>query len=230
MKPFLGRKFVLIARGTSLDVTCSCCVVFVTPGLHMKDRRILTTTFPPHHRSGYTPIATTSAQSAALAVEYGAAGTARYTSASCAETVRELARVPIRHTLDCITSPESVATSFAAMARTGGRYACLEALDDSWRTRRLIRVKEVMGFEGLGHDVRLGPAPSTYWRDRNPSLNAHCRRWRDEVQGLLDAGSLRHHPIREVPGAWGGIIEGLALLKNGQVRGQKLVVRLSSPA
>lgn len=196
--------------------------------LHLKDRRILTPPFPPQHRSGYTPITTTSAKSAALAVKFGAAGTARYTSASCADTVRELAKVPIRHTLDCITSPESVATCFAAMARTGGRYACLEAMDDAWRTRRLVQVKEVMGFEGLGHDVRFGPVPSTYWRDRNPSVNALCRRWRDEVQGLLDAGSLRHHPIREMPGAWSGIIEGLALLKNGQVRGQKLVVRLSS--
>lgn len=83
-----------------------------------------------------------------------------------------------------------------------------------------------MAYEGLGQDVQLGANSSRYWRNSNPSLFASCLRWRDEVQRLLDTGLLKHHPLREIPGKWTGIIEGMVLLKSGQIRGQKLVVRI----
>ncbi|KAH7322418.1 putative zinc binding dehydrogenase [Stachybotrys elegans] len=178
--------------------------------------------------SGYVPIAMTSTHSASLATEYGAAGTAAYTSPSCSETVKKLAKVPIRHAIDCITSPTSVAACFAAMARTGGRYACLEALDDSWRTRKLIRVKEVMGYEALGQSTQLGTGLSAYSREANQVLFNQGQLWKTELQTLLDAGSIKPHPIRELSGFWDKcILEGLEMLRKGEVRGQKLVVRLS---
>lgn len=144
--------------------------------------------------------------------------------------VRSLTGFVLRRVLDCITSPESAATCFSAIARTGGRYACLEALDDTWRTRRLIRVKEVMGYEGLGRSAALGSAGSTYSRKANPALYALCQQWRDEVQGLLDTRMIQHHPMREIYGTWDGILEGLEMLKRGEVKGQKLVVRITSHA
>lgn len=114
------------------------------------------------------------------------------------------------------------------MARTGGHYACVEALDESWRTRKLIRTTEVMAYEALGEDVQLGSGSSRYQRNSNPVLFASCCRWRDEVQRLLNAGLLKHHPLREISGRWDGILQGMALLKSGQVRGEKLVVRVAS--
>ncbi|KAK3369705.1 putative zinc binding dehydrogenase [Lasiosphaeria ovina] len=177
--------------------------------------------------SGYAPIAVTSTHSAAVATEYGAAGTVAYSSPNCVQSLKTLAAAPIRHALDCITTAETVATCFAALARAGGRYACLEGVHDSWRTRRAVRVKEVMGFEGLGRAVRLGDKGSaTYSRDANPVLFSLCARWTDELQKLLDAGRLKNHPIREIEGQWGGIIKGLSLLETHQVRGQKLVVKV----
>ena len=170
----------------------------------------------------------TSTASASLAIEYGAVGTAAYTSPTCVERIKELADgAPIRHALDCITSAESSAACFAAIARTGGRYACLEELDETWRTRRVIRVKEVMGFEGLGRTVDLGPQASTYSRSANQALYEICARWTIELQELLGKGLIRPHPIREVEGGWNGIIDGLAMLQRGEVRGQKLVVRVA---
>lgn len=160
-------------------------------------------------------------------MEYGAVRTAAYTSPTCAETIRSLAGgAPIRHVLDCITNAESVAICFAAMARTGGRYACLEGLDESWRTRRAIHTKEVMGFEGLGIRIDLGP--TSYSREANQELFEICARWTTEMQSILDAGLIRTHPIREVSGQWEGIIDGLAMLQRGEVRGQKLVVRVAT--
>lgn len=143
--------------------------------------------------------------------------------------IRELAgETPIRHVLDCITSPESVETCFASMARTGGRYACLERMNESWRTRRAIRVKEVMGYEALGVEIDLGPESSTYSRQANQELFAIGARWATEMQSLLNADAVRPHPIQEVTGVWDGIIDGLGMLQRSEVRGHKLVVRIAT--
>lgn len=128
--------------------------------------------------------------------------------------------------MDCITSAESTAFCFSSIARTGGRYACLEGLNPAWNTRRSIRVKEVMGFEGLGIKIDLGP--SSYSRNANPALHEICCTRAKDIQAVLDAGLIKPHPIREVPGQWQGIIDGLAMLQRGEVRGQKLVVRVSA--
>ncbi len=182
-------------------------------------------------RSGFAPIAATSPQSAALAIEYGASGTASYMSPTCAESLKRLAGAPVRHALDCITSGESVAACFAVLARTGGRYACVEGLQDGWCSRRAVRVKEVMGYEAFGRHAQLGSegaTPTTYSRKANSAALAICAGWAVEMQKLLDAGLIKHHPIREVDGQWEGIIAGVHTLRAGEVRGQKLVVRITA--
>ncbi|KAH8195538.1 hypothetical protein TruAng_010298 [Truncatella angustata] len=178
--------------------------------------------------AGHTPIAVTSVESAPLAVAYGAVGSAPYTSPACAATIRTMAPNgdPIRHALDCITTPESAALCFAAIGRAGGRYACLEGFKDEWRTRRAVRTKEVMGFEGFGHKVALGD--NTYSRDQNLQLYSQGRYWSSEMQASLDQGLIKPHPMREVHGEWEGIIEGLHMLQAGKVRGEKLVIRLGT--
>ncbi|KAI0199878.1 putative alcohol dehydrogenase [Astrocystis sublimbata] len=178
--------------------------------------------------SGYKVIAIASPQSARLVRQYGASGTTAYTSPNCVDDARTLAGSPIRHVLDCITSPESAEICFSAIARTGGRYACLEALNELWRTRKLIHVKEVMGYEGLGVDTQFGDTNSIYTRPENAKLSMICQNWRIEIQRLVDAGLLKSHPVREIPCSWEGILHGLGLLKNGEVRGQKLVVRIAT--
>ncbi|KAI5865335.1 putative alcohol dehydrogenase [Durotheca rogersii] len=202
--PAPGTEPVLVYGGTTASGTMACQVLKLC---------------------GYRPIAVTSTKSAPMAIEYGAIGTAAYTSAKCAEEIKALAGgKPIRYAMDCITTAESAATCFAAMARTGGRYACLEGLPQAARTRPSIRIKEVMGFEGLGFDVNLGD--SSYSRVANPELFKVTAQWTAEMQKLVDAAKLKTHPIREVPGRWDGIIQGLALLESGDVRGKKLVVRI----
>jgi hypothetical protein len=47
------------------------------------------------------------------------------------------------------------------------------------------------------------------------------------MQGLLDKGQIEPHPPQEITGRWEGIIKGLGMLKNGEVKGHKLVVRIS---
>ena len=173
---------------------------------------------------GYTPVAIASNKSAALAMDYGAVGTASYTSKDCVGVVKSLVNKPIRRVLDCITDAESVAICYSAMARTGGNYACLEGCPEVWRTRRAIKVKEVMGFQVLGVDIDLGT--SAYTRPADEKLMGIGMQWAGEMQLLMESGRIKAHPLRELRNGWEGIIQGLEMLRKGEVRGQKLVVRI----
>jgi hypothetical protein len=157
-------------------------------------------------------------------MEYGAVGTASYTSKDCVETVKSLAKKPIRRALDCITDAESVGICYSAIARTGGSYACLEECPEAWRTRKAIKVKEVMGFQVLGVDIDLGT--SIYTRSADEKLMAIGKQWAGAIQQLMESGRIRAHPLHELKDGWQGIIEGLEMLRKGEVRGQKLVARI----
>ncbi|KAK2603560.1 hypothetical protein QQS21_004240 [Conoideocrella luteorostrata] len=154
--------------------------------------------------SGYAPICVTqSAASAALAQRYGAVGIARCHKVDlddCLRAVRDLRAdgPPLRHAMDCITNQESASLCFAALARTGGRYACLEAFPEVWRTRRVVKVKEVMGYEMLGRRVELGGPRSPYSRDVSEAAMEIRRCWVGEIQSLLDRDLIRAHPVQEI--------------------------------
>jgi hypothetical protein len=141
--------------------------------------------------------------------------------------MKTIGSVPIRYALDCITDAQSASICFAALARTGGRYACLENFHESWRTRRVIKTKVVMGFEMQGVDVDLGH--DVYSRTARPELHDLGIVWAREMQKLIEAGLVKTQPIKELDPDKGfeGIIEGLNMLHTGQIRGQKLVARVS---
>lgn len=200
-------------------------------------------------RSGYRTIAVTqSAKSAALVEQYGAASTVLYDGTNLEDCIAKIHSLtadgpPLRHALDCITDGDSASLCFKALARTGGRYACLEEFQDAWRTRRVVKVKEVMGYEVLGRAIDLGGPESTYTRPRNEPATEVGRRWRGELQDLLDRGMVRSHPAHEmlvkdheydgprdaIPTDWKRTVtSGLEKLRTGGVRGRKLVVRISS--
>ncbi|PLN84682.1 alcohol dehydrogenase GroES-like domain-containing protein [Aspergillus taichungensis] len=174
--------------------------------------------------SGYQPIATASSSSSTLVLDYGAAAVVPYASPTCGETLRDKhTGGNLRHALDCISSPESVKCCFTALGRIGARYAGLDYVPDDWRTRKAIKVHMPLTYALHGHEIKFkGP----YHRDADPSMLELGSRWRDEMQGLVDAGRLRPHPAREVRGKWKGIVDGLEMMKAGEVRGQKLVVAL----
>ena len=153
----------------------------------------------------------------------------------CLDAVRTLSAemAPLRHALDCVTDAESAAFCFAALARTGGRYVCLEEFRSAWRTRRVVKVKEVMGYEVLGRRVELGGPGLTYSRDVNEPAAELGRTWAVEMQSLLNNGLVHAHPIQPIEGDGSGtswtekVVSGLETLRRGGVRGKKLVARVS---
>ncbi|KAH7324399.1 putative zinc binding dehydrogenase [Stachybotrys elegans] len=196
-KPSLKHEPVLVYGGGTATGTLACQLL---------------------KESGYDPIAVASNASAAMAKSYGAVGTVSYTSANPLEEIRAAAdKRVIRHVLDCITDQESASICMGAIGRAGGRYACLEKCPESYRTRRTVHISEVMGFEPMGVDVDLG-TDTTYTRHVNEEAYKIGCDWCHELQTLVDTGRVRPHPVKEIPGRWDGILEGLGRLMKGQVR------------
>ncbi|KAG5929810.1 putative secondary metabolism biosynthetic enzyme [Claviceps africana] len=177
--------------------------------------------------SGYDAIATASSASSTLVKGFGATAVFAYTSPTCGEMVQKATSGSLKHVIDCITSPDSVACCFTALARAGARYASLDYALPEWRTRKSVKVDMPLAYTFWGTEVKLR---DLYYREADPTKLELAVRWRHEIQMLLDGGQLKCHPVREVPGRWNGIINGLQMLKAGEVRGQKLVVRIAPSA
>ncbi|KAA6407226.1 MAG: hypothetical protein FRX48_09028 [Lasallia pustulata] len=173
--------------------------------------------------AGYTPLATCSPASAALVRDYGASHTFAYTSPSCADDIRAAVAAPLRYALDCITDAESARTCYAALGRTGGRYVSLEACRSEWKTRKAVKGEFVMGYEIFGKEVALG---GEYGRRADEGKKERAVKWCREVQGLVKEGKIRSHPVRVLEDGWEGVLEGLRRLRSGEVRREKLVVRV----
>ena len=81
-----------------------------------------------------------------------------------------------------------------------------------------------MGFEGQGYDVDLGHP--TYARKANWELHSVAARWAKEMQSLVDNKLVTTQPIREIEGGFPGIIKALEMLQAGEIRGEKLVIKV----
>lgn len=160
-------------------------------------------------------------------VGYGAVGTSSYLPDKWFEEVKELAGgLSIKRALDCITTPESVSHCFQVLGRVRARYACLEDCPEAWQDRSSVKVKVVMGFEGMGMDVDLNHP--VYTRMKNPLLHSIRCEWVPEIQSMLDKGQLEPQKYKKVDGGFDGVITAMQMLHRGDTKGEKLVIQLGS--
>ena len=135
--------------------------------------------------------------------------------------MRAASASPLRYALDCIADAESARTCYAALGRTGGRYVSLELCKPEWKTRKAVKSEFVMGYEMFGKGVLL---EGDYGRAPDEGKKERAVEWCRVMQGLVDEGKIRSHPVMVVEGGWEGVLEGLERLRRGEVRGEKLVV------
>lgn len=84
-----------------------------------------------------------------------------------------------------------------------------------------------MGGAISGDGVQL---PEPYGIPPRPEIGTWARSWYRTIQHLVDGGKLRPSPVKLLSGRFEGILEGLKMLKEGTVSGQKLVVLLEEVA
>ncbi|KAJ9150918.1 NAD(P)-binding protein [Pleurostoma richardsiae] len=174
--------------------------------------------------AGYDVVATCSPRNSELVRSYGADRVFDYHSPGCAADIKAHTRNVLRYAVDCITSPDSTRLCYAALGRAGGRYTALDAYSEAvTATRKIVRADWVLGPELLGEDIAW-PAP--HGRPANPEAKAFCVEWTRTLQGLLDRGLIRPHPLRVSDKGLKGVLDGFAEIRAKKVSGEKLVYTL----
>ncbi|OAG36755.1 hypothetical protein AYO21_09028 [Fonsecaea monophora] len=157
---------------------------------------------------------------------YGVEATFDYHESDCASQIKSYTRNNLRYALDCISTVESTTLCFAALGRAGGKYVSLDPFDTAVAaTRAVVKTDWVLGPSLYGEGC-VWPPP--YARAPSAEDFALGERLWAIAQRLLDEGRLRHHPLRTLEGGLEEVLVGMDMVRKGELRGEKCVVRLTS--
>ncbi|CZT02537.1 related to toxD gene [Rhynchosporium agropyri] len=174
--------------------------------------------------AGLTPIATCSPRSNALVESYGAEKCFDYHSPTCAKEIKAYTKNGLRYTMDCIVEADTMTLCYESIGRSGGRYTALEPYPEYIAsTRKTVVANWVLGPSILG--TKIGwPAP--FGREGDLSLRVFGKKWFQTAQKLLDEGKIKPHPVRVSDSGFAGVFDGLELLRNKMISGEKLIYNL----
>ena len=172
-------------------------------------------------RSGLNPITVCSPRNFDLVKSLGATEVFDYRSPTCIDDIRKYTRKSLKYVLDCVSEPETMEFCYQCLGRTGGKYTALEPYAEFLHTRpRTVVPDWVLGPAVLGQAMGW---PEPFTREADEELREFGVDWFNTVQRLLDEGTIKTHPVKVVNGGFDGVADGLELLRQKQVSGQKLV-------
>ncbi|PYH93397.1 hypothetical protein BO71DRAFT_450804 [Aspergillus ellipticus CBS 707.79] len=109
----------------------------------------------------------------------------------------------------------------AAISSDGGKYSSLLYVPC---TRRDVDAHVSMAYDLLGERYRLGASEVA----EDPASLKFGIEWAARVEPLPQDRRIIPHPFQVKPGGLGGVLDGLQLLREGQVRASKLVYRVDA--
>ena len=80
------------------------------------------------------------------------------------------------------------------------------------------------GVDNFGKKVAL---EGLYGREAKPEDRDFGKQLFEVMQQLLDRGLVYTHPVKIGKGGWHGVLEGVDVVRNAALSGQKLVYRVS---
>lgn len=173
-------------------------------------------------RCNLTVITTCSPRNFDLVKSYGADVVFDYKSPTCGADIRAHTGNALDYALDCITEESSMKICYQAIGRCGGKYTALDPHPAC--TRKVVEPDWILASK-LGGKPCSWPAP--YGNDGEPAVKEFARPFFTVIQQLFDAGKLTPHPTRVEPNGFEGLLDGVNLIRKGEVSGQKLVYRVS---
>jgi len=166
------------------------------------------------------PIVTCSPKNFALVKSFGAEAAFDYHTPNCATEIRAYTRNSLDYAIDCITSEATMKLCYAAIGRAGGKYCALDPYPTRMHTRKVISPDWILATKVKGTTSEW-PEPFAFKPDIDVKRFAEA--FFDEVRDLLLNGKLRFHPPRKCDGGFEGILDGLNIIRRGEVSGEKLV-------
>lgn len=113
---------------------------------------------------------------------------------------------------------------YKCIGRAGGKYTSLEPFPQALHNRPTVQPDWVLGPTLLGKPIGW-PAP--FARGENPEIRVFTLWWFGMVQNLLDQGKLRTHPLRVMRGGFEDVLQGLQMLREKKISGEKLICTIS---
>lgn len=174
-------------------------------------------------RCGAHTLTTCSPKNFELVKSYGADKVFDYKSPTCAEDIRAVTKNSMKFAFDCITTEASTKICYDAIGRVGGKYVALNPYSESATTRKVIRPDWILATIIIGEGSAW---PEPYRREPDPEIRKVAKATYSSVQGLLDDGKLKAHPIEINDGGLPAVLKGVDVLRRGEISGKKLVYRL----
>ena len=143
-----------------------------------------------------------------------------YHSSSCAEDIKEATSSRLAHALDCISNASSAAICAAALGPQGGKYTSLVPVEKL--PREDITNLTTAAYTALGQRFFFGP----HEFPPNKTDFDFAVKFIALATDLLEQGKYRVHEPDVREGGLEAIFSGLQEIREGKVRGKKLVYRL----
>ncbi|KAJ5718379.1 hypothetical protein N7488_004025 [Penicillium malachiteum] len=170
--------------------------------------------------SGYKVLTTCSPHNFDLVKSLGADEAYDYKDPNSAAAIRAATGDKLKLVFDTISLPDSVKYCEAALSTEGGEYSNLLS---GAVERANVNSRTTLGYTIIGEAFSFGPNPIP----AKPEDLAFGAKWWVEAEKLLAAGTIKVHPPKVNPGGLKGVLDGLQLLKEDKVSGEKLVYNVS---
>lgn len=171
-------------------------------------------------QSGYTVYTTCSPRNFDLVRKLGADAVFDYNDHQSGAKIHEATGNQLRLILDCIGSEEGVKLCDTALSSEGGKYT---AIVPASIDRPNVENRVVIAYTTIGEAFDFGDLhfPSKledkeYWESFIPI-----------AESLLGQGKVKAHRPRVGKDGLRGVLDGLELMKSGQVSGEKLVYNIA---
>ncbi|OOF92792.1 hypothetical protein ASPCADRAFT_509191 [Aspergillus carbonarius ITEM 5010] len=166
--------------------------------------------------SGYEVVTTCSLDHEGLVKSRGADKVFDYQDPGAAEKIREYTGDRLTLVMDTISTEETAAFCGRAMSTQGGDYT---AILDVKVPREDVRNRWTLAYTCMGKEFTYREAiiPA------NPQDRAFAEEWMETAVKVVADGRVVPHPVRLGPNGLQGVIEGLRAMRDGKVRGCKLV-------
>lgn len=170
--------------------------------------------------SGYKVFTTCSPRNFDLVRSLGADEVYDYKDAQAAEQIRKATANNLKLVFDCISLESSAAFCDTALSTEGGEYSALLNVKVD---RANVNSRFTLGYTSMGEAFNFGDIPIP----AKPEDKAFAEKWIAVAEGLLAQKKIKVHPPKVGANGLKGVLEGLELLKQDKVSGEKLVYNVS---